>query len=96
MRGIVEKMREGGDIGVANHVNPAYVMPTQHADVFRLYCSQANLITELSPWSKRTMEWATGDREYMRDHVIKCIDAAEDQLHHLREAIEEALEKPDG
>ena len=37
-------------IPVGNHCNPVQVMKTEHADVPRLYFSQANLITEFNSY----------------------------------------------
>jgi methyl coenzyme M reductase subunit C-like uncharacterized protein (methanogenesis marker protein 7) len=88
--GIVRKMNTGGDIGVRGHVNPAHVMPTAHADVFRLYCTQGNAITELSMWSNETMRMATDEREYLQRHVLDLIDKAEHQLKDLKKAIKDA------
>lgn len=70
VEGINRAMHEGGTVAVGNHLNCVEVMPTQHADVFRLYASQGNAMVELSPWSRATMDLATTHPDYLRS-VIK-------------------------
>lgn len=62
------------------------VMPTDHADVFRLYCSQGNAIYELSPWARRTMELVARD-----DHGRSIIAGWSAQALHQLERLEEVM-----
>lgn len=81
--GIVEKMHGGGTVGVGCHANPVEVMPTQHADVYRLYSTHANMILELSPYSRATLDLA----KRMPDLVQSDINRARDLLDSLEATI---------
>ena len=85
---IVDGIHEGGYNG--NHVQ---VMPTAHADTPRLYHTHANMMLDLSPWSHKTMEYATSDREHLRDMVDAAIQNAEYYLKKLKERILEERTK---
>lgn len=87
--GLDSKMQDGGSFGVGCYANPVEVMPTQHADVFRLYCTHGNMIMELSQYSERTMELATSEHQFQRDIVLGSIQDAERMLKNLRKAIRE-------
>lgn len=88
-RGLIEKMdRGGGDISVQGHANPAYVMPTAHADIFRLYCTWQNGIIELSPYNAETMQMGTSDKEYLRKYLESVMQQAQWTLDSLRERLE--------
>jgi hypothetical protein len=52
VEGMVSAIQEGRtrSIPVGNHCNPVQVMHTAHADVPRLYFSQANFMTELNSY----------------------------------------------
>ena len=90
-------MNTGSDLGVGNHLNGFTVMPTEHADVMRLYVTHQNMILELSPYSKDLMKLA----ERMPTLVSDYIDAAQQQLDtlrkevlpHLRKELKESVEK---
>lgn len=88
--GIIKKMHDGGDISVGNHANPAHVMQTAHADVFRLYCTIGNSIVELSPYSTKTRE-LLGDEPnpHRRKFLERCIRDAEERLAMLKETMGE-------
>jgi hypothetical protein len=94
-QGLIEKMYDGGDVGLGGFVNPVTVMPTQHADIFRLYCTHANSILELSPYNKRTMQLLTDGKQFQKDYVLNMISRAEDELDKLREAIEKIEDEDD-
>lgn len=87
-----EKIMDGGDLPAGSHCNPAYVMPTGHADVFRLYATHQNSILELSKYSSQTMEYLRSDKDYLRRHALGMIEQAEWQLAGLKEAITEMAE----
>lgn len=81
--GIKQAMYEGGTVGVGCHVNCVEVLNTQHADVFRLYASQANSIFELSPYSVRTRKLAERMPHLVRDYIASArqlLDQLEDEL----------------
>lgn len=75
-------------VGVGNHCNVVTVMPTQHADLPRLYFTHGNSITELSPYNRDTLDLVRhGD--FRRDHVINSIKTAERYLRELKKAVRE-------
>jgi hypothetical protein len=79
---------EEGDVGVSGHVNPVYVMPTAHADVFRLYCTHGNSIVELSRWNRHTMEMARDEQHpYRREFLERCIRSAQGLLTDLKKEL---------
>lgn len=90
VEGIHSMIAQGkeGSVGAGNHANPIYVMQTQHADVPRLYFTHGNSITELSPYSRATLDLVR-DGGFRRDHVIKSIRKAEMMLKDLKRAISE-------
>lgn len=59
--GIVRQLHNGGDVSVGGYVNAATVIPTAHADRFRLLASHGNLMLELSFNNERTREIARRD-----------------------------------
>lgn len=59
------------------------VMPTAHADQFRLYATQGNCITELSAGSRETMGLVHGE-PFQRQLVERLIGQAQTKLDELR------------
>jgi hypothetical protein len=49
----------GYNLGGGEIMAQTTVLPTRHADEFRLYVSQGNLITEMSPYSEDTEDMIT-------------------------------------
>lgn len=84
---ISREMHDGGGFGVGNHGNCTQVMRTQHADIFRLYGTHQNLMLELTPWDKDTVDLAERD-DIGRRVVLDFIASAETQLQALRRKVE--------
>lgn len=82
---IRERMMDGGDGRVGCHLNAVQVMPTQHADVFRLYSSQGNAMVDLTRWSRATRELG----ETHPDLLASLIRQARWQLDDLEAALTE-------
>jgi len=78
--GMYAKMREGGEVAVGTFCNPITVMPTSHADVFRLFANTGNTLFELSPWARDTRDFAANKwgRKILRQ-------AAKEAKYNLKE-----------
>lgn len=87
VKGINQRMMEGGSVAVGNHANCVTVMPTAHADVFRLYGSHGNLMLDLSPYCRDTLELA----KRRPDIVKQYIETARHLLERLESEIREDL-----
>jgi hypothetical protein len=86
--GILHHLDGGGDISVGGHVNAAHVMPTQHADVHRLYFTHRNSITELSIFNAATLSMLNREK-WLRQIVVDEIKTAEQDLRALKRYIRE-------
>lgn len=75
---IIHNLNSGTD----HAVGQTTVMPTQHADVPRLYFTQGNAITELSRWASQTEELYRGS-DHGRKYVQGLIDEARQMLDSL-------------
>jgi hypothetical protein len=94
-QGLCEKMHDGGDVSLGGFVNPVHVMPTAHADVFRLYATHGNAILELSRYNKETMRLVTEGKDFQKRYVLDMIASAERELDDLREQIEKIEDEDD-
>lgn len=81
VEGICSKLHDGGDVRVGNFCNPVYVMPTAHADMFRLYTSHGNSLVELSHYQPRTRR-LLGDK-HSREVVLRLIKLAKSEIRAL-------------
>jgi hypothetical protein len=75
---------QGDDVYVPGQTT---VMPTAHADVFRLYATHCNGITELSPYCRETIALAQRSPA-MRALVLDQVKRAELLLKGLRETLD--------
>lgn len=94
VQGIAHKMNDGGTVGVGNHCNPVEVMPTQHADVPRLYFSHQNWMSELSPYNKQTMDYIR-EGGWRADLIKNKVKQAEQILRDLKKAIKDIEDDAD-
>lgn len=85
VEGVREKMHGGGTVSVGICANPVEVMNSEHADVFRLYATQANTIIDLSPWDPKTKRLMKSYPELIRDQI----DKARFVLDRLEEAFDD-------
>lgn len=69
VRGILEGMHNGDTFSVGNHLNPAQVMRTGHADEFRLYSGHQNLMVELSPYAPETERLMESHPQELRSRI---------------------------
>lgn len=88
VRGVAEKMHEGGNVGVGNHANSVQVARTGHADEFRLYVVKHNSMVELSPFNQETTKIAAQYPDKLRSiisgarHMLDILEENLDELTH--------------
>lgn len=85
VEGIIGGMRDGDTFSVGNHLNPAQVMRTGHADEFRLYTGHQNLMVELSPYAPETEALMERHPELLRGRISEA--------KWLLQRLEEELDK---
>lgn len=73
--------------GDTHVVGQTTVMPTRHADEFRLYCSQYNSMVELSPWAQETIDLVMGN-----PHAMTIVRERIDQARRYLDLLEGRLD----
>lgn len=76
---ISDKIMTGGTGRVGCHLNCVEVMPTAHADTYRLYGTHQNSMIELSRWNDRTRALVESHPEVVKSFI----DKARDELNSL-------------
>ncbi len=90
VRAIAHNMNGGnnGQYGERFLIGQTTVMPTAHADTFRLYATHQNMILELSPYAQETKAMLDNDRHL--DIVERMIVQAERELKGLKAMAKES------
>jgi hypothetical protein len=82
VEGINHHLNNGGTVAVGCHANCVEVMPSAHADIFRLYASRGNRMVELSPYNEKTRKQCTTHSDLIRSD-IETARSLLDQLEGL-------------
>lgn len=82
MRGV------GADVAVGPHLNCVHVMPTAHADEFRLYATHGNMITDLGAYKgyAEFVDICSRGPE-IKDYMLGLIRKAEDNLKQMKKQL---------
>lgn len=73
-------------ISVGNCCNPVQVMKTEHADMFRLYCSNGNNMIELSPYNSKLIKKCK-QTSWIKKIILNDIKQAQNQLKDLKKLL---------
>lgn len=78
--------QEEDSISVGNVANPVQVMKTEHADVFRLYSSYGNSMTDLSPYNYKLIDECKNN-PFIKMIILGQIKQAKKQLKDLEKEL---------